>query len=247
MKIDGNDITKNYSVELKIDLDYPILPDIRLNLKELSNFGSINLGSVHGERHISLPCVIRGVNPINKLQQFSRIFFDYKGNHKEVLVEFPFMPNKRIKCILSENITVDRFQFNYVDFNLTLISPYPFSESIYQTNIYRDSINNSVNLPVEYYGTKSTGFQISLFGKIGIITLIVNSPNGNKSFRYERNNGDTYLVINFENFTIDDNGNNGLRNSSGSFLELDQTTTSIQIDGDIQASCSILYREKYVV
>lgn len=247
MKIDGNDIRIIYGVELKAEVSYPILTDVRLNLKELSNYGSINLGSMHGVRQITIPCVIIGEDSFNKLQQFSRLFLDFQGNFKEVMVEFPRIPNKRIKCILSENISADRVHQNYVDFEMKLIAPYPFYESIYQSNIYRESINNSDNLSVEYFGTKSTGFLMSLFGKVGGFTIVVTSPNGNKSFQYERESGDTYLVIDFENFTINDNGADGLRNSSGSFLELDQSTTSIRIEGDIKASCSVIYREKYVV
>lgn len=247
MKIDGIDVRQVYGVYMSFDTEIPTVPDIRLNIQPLSSHGSINSGSSHGERRFQLPCLVKGENCLEQLQEFTKLFFDENGEHKEVKVELSFFPNKYITCILAQPITINRFSKQYGFFNLELLAPDPFFRSIYEFSRYFEQVVDSVEIPITYYGTKSTGFTVSMFGSVGNIIIEVHKSSGVSSFQYNSAVHNTYLVIDFEKFDINDNGSNGLRNSSGEFLEIDRTTTKVVISGQINASLNLAYREKHIV
>lgn len=250
MRIDGVDVKQQYGIYISFDAELPLIPGIRLNQQELSHHGSINFGSAHGERQFILPCVVRGErgeNCVDILREFSKLFFDEYGEHKEVKLELPFFPNKYIMSILAQPIVLRDFFDNVGFFDLHLLSHYPFFQSIYETSHFFEDVSDSIEIPITYYGTKSTGFTVSMFGSVGNIIIEVHKSSGVSSFQYNSAVHDTYLIIDFEKFDINDNGSNGLRNSSGEFLEIDRTTTKVVISGQINASLNLTYREKYIV
>lgn len=248
MKIDGIDIKQNYNISLIYDGEETLTPEVRAFLQEKTGHGSVYFGATHGNRVFKIPLIAEGDNRNYNVREFMRLFLDEDGEFKKVLLELDFLPNRRIKVFTNEGVKLKPLGQNSGSFELTLIADYPFFESIYNTNYYVDPITVPHEVAINYYGTKATGFKISISGTIGNFTITREQSDGStKQFIYESASHSTYMVIDFEDFAIDDNGANGLPNSKGDFLEINYNTAKLIFDGDISGALSIDVREKYAI
>ncbi|MFD2705453.1 hypothetical protein [Salibacterium lacus] len=247
MKIDGFDIKNQYGVYPTSDMEYAILPELRQYMQELNTSGSVYYGTVHGVRSFSIPCFILGSDYMEKIDQFKRLFLDENGDQKEVYIEFDAWSNRRLKVFLQSTISITKRSHNAAEFEFSITAASPYYESANSIEKYFDALSLPQEIPIEYYGTKSTGFTITVSGTAGSFTIKTVQKDGSEStFSYDSSSHDTYMTIDFINFTIDDNGSNGLMNSSGDFLQLNINTSKVVIDGDVSGSLNLSYRERYV-
>lgn len=249
--ISVNDVSlSTYGVTVEFDSTESQSPEIRTNFEKRGVYGSINYGATHGNADFKFPCMIKGDYRTN-IKEIQKMFLDANGNYKEVKFKYDKWSNRYYNVMLTKPLELIPVSTNFATFDLEVTAPTPFGQSIYATEQYFGTLNLVTNgpleIPINYYGTFRTGFSLSLFGSLSNFDVEVHFLGGIiKTFKYVSTAHSTYFVCDFNEFTIDDNGTNGLANASGDYPYLNRETTKIVLKGDMTGSLNLNYREIYV-
>ncbi|MGL5916014.1 MAG: hypothetical protein ACRCZG_07105, partial [Culicoidibacterales bacterium] len=234
--LDGNSI-EDFGIRIMYDFEQAILPEMKTHFQEFS-IGSLNYGTSLRNRVFSFKCAIDGKDIHSRVQEFKKIFFDKRGETKELKLIILLEKNKYFTVTLSEQIILKYSSEQQAEFSLVLTATDPLSQSIYETSFYFENVDGMAtggfSIPIEYYGTYPTEFNMSIFGDLSYFDIEEHKRGGEISiFHYISPPHSTYFKLDFSKFTIDDNGNNGLPNSTGEFIQIDLDTTKLVFKGDI--------------
>lgn len=248
IKINGFSLL-DYGITVDFKSSEIITPEIRTNFAERGAYGSINYGTTHGNIVFSMACTVQG-NIRYNIRELVKLLIDENGAYKEVRLDLGTIEGKYYNVMLTDPIELNPLAPKVGQFNLEFTATDPFAKSIYATEKYFESVNaatKELEIPITYYGTERTSFDISMFGKVGNFTIqVYEGSKVKQTFKYRSAMHDSFYILDFNTFKIDDNGNNGLLNASGDFLYINRLTTKIIIKGELSGSVNFKYREQYV-
>lgn len=248
IKIDGFSLS-DFGVSVDFESPETQTPEIRTNFAERGTYGSINYGTTHGNADFSFSCTIKG-NIRANIKEIIKLFLDADGNYKEVKMEWSEWGNKYYMVMLTSPIVLTPTSEKTGEFDLEVTATTPFANSIYNTERYFGEViltQAPLEIPIQYYGTYRTGFEVTFFGNLSYFDIEVWSADGSsRVFHYVSGSHDTYFLCNFTDFTISDNGANGLPNASGDFLYINRETTKVVFRGDMTGSVNFKYKEIYI-
>lgn len=228
-----------------------ITPEVRTAFKDRGAYGSVNHGAIHGNKVFTIPCILQGERQL--IQPLLALFLDDNGNYKrEVKLQYRIFPGRYWLVTLASPIRLMPERQGVFRFDFELVASYPFAIAEISFDRYFESVNIDptvgFEVPVDYNGTYHTGFTFSFFGTLSYLSVATISNDGVRhGFNFNpEGSKSTYLVVDFEDMTVSDNGNNGLLDSTGRFLTINRNTKHIVFRGVASGSLSIKYQEKYV-
>jgi Phage tail protein len=251
LTIDGINLELVYNVGVYPSSDDPLMPEVRNNFVDRASFGSIDYRSSYGSFPFTLACFIQGGDIRQKLKEIIALFVDDDGEFKQVKVSYSPWGDVYREAKLTKQVTLSYEEegTNFGEFSLDLNAADPFGRSNYQIEKYYGDVNlmnASLEIPITYYGTYKAGFNFTFFGSLSYFDVEVHAADGStKVFHYVSPLHETYFRCDFTDFVIDDNGNNGLDDSTGDFLFINRATTKIVFRGNMTGSMNFSYRELY--